>query len=126
MRVYALEVGVPAEAKPTAATSAQAAPATPTAPKRQLALALAALGVTALAVAAASAWYFLGAKSSAPNGPQQLSIVVLPLTNLSGDPSQDYFADVLTDQLTTYLSRIPGSFVIARNTPSLTKASRLT
>jgi adenylate cyclase len=42
--------------------------------------------------------------------------VVLPFSNLSGDPAQDYFADVLTDQLTTYLSRIPGSFVIARNT----------
>jgi adenylate cyclase len=41
---------------------------------------------------------------------------VLPFANLSGDASQDYFADVLTDQLTTYLSRIPGSFVIARNT----------
>jgi adenylate cyclase len=93
MRVYALEVGVLAEAKPAAATSALAAPATPTAPKRQLALALAAIGVTALAVAAASAWYFLGANSSAPNGPQQLSIVVLPLANLSGDASQDYFAD---------------------------------
>ena len=41
---------------------------------------------------------------------------MLPFSNLSGDPTQDYFADVLTDQLTTYLSRIPGSFVIARNT----------
>jgi adenylate cyclase len=117
MRVYALEVGVPAEAKPAAAaTSALAAPATPTAPKGRLALAFASLGVTALAVAAASAWYFLGAKNSSRNGPQQLSIVVLPLANFSGDASQDYFADVLTDQLTTYLSRIPGSFVIARNT----------
>jgi adenylate cyclase len=116
MRVFALEVGVPAQAKPAAATSAAAAPATPASPKRRLALALAALGVAALAVAAASAWHFLGAKSSAPNEPQQLSIVVLPFANLSGDASQDYFADVLTDQLTTYLSRIPGSFVIARNT----------
>ena len=48
-------------------------------------------------------------------GPR-LSIVVLPFQNLSGDAKQDYLADVLTDELTTYISRIPGSFVIARNT----------
>jgi TolB-like protein/Flp pilus assembly protein TadD len=42
--------------------------------------------------------------------------VVLPFTNLSGDPSQDYFADGITEDLTTDLSRISGSFVIARNT----------
>jgi adenylate cyclase len=48
-------------------------------------------------------------------GPR-LSVVVLPFSNLSGDASQDYLADVLTDELTTYISRIPDSFVIARNT----------
>ncbi len=45
-----------------------------------------------------------------------LSIVVLPFTNLSGDPTQDYFADGITENLTTDLSRLSGSFVIARNT----------
>ena len=45
-----------------------------------------------------------------------LSIVVLPFRNLSGDPSQDYFADGITENLTTDLSRIRNSFVIARNT----------
>ena len=45
-----------------------------------------------------------------------LSVVVLPFTNLSGDPAQDYFADGITDNLTTDLSRIRDSFVIARNT----------
>jgi adenylate cyclase len=45
-----------------------------------------------------------------------LSMVVLPFTNLSGDPSQDYFADGITENLTTDLSRIRNSFVIARNT----------
>jgi TolB-like protein len=39
---------------------------------------------------------------------------VLPFTNLSNDPDQEYFADGLTDGLTTDLSRISGSFVIAR------------
>jgi adenylate cyclase len=46
----------------------------------------------------------------------RLSIVVLPFSNLSGDPSEDYFADGITEDLTTDLSRIAGSFVISRNT----------
>ena len=41
---------------------------------------------------------------------------MLPFANLSGDPSQDYFADGVTENLTTELSRIRDSFVIARNT----------
>ena len=41
---------------------------------------------------------------------------MLPFTNLSNDSSQDYFADGITENLTTDLSRIPNSFVIARNT----------
>jgi TolB-like protein/DNA-binding SARP family transcriptional activator/Flp pilus assembly protein TadD len=45
-----------------------------------------------------------------------LSIAVLPLVNVSGDPDQEYFADGITDDLTTDLSRIDGSFVIARHT----------
>jgi TolB-like protein/class 3 adenylate cyclase len=45
-----------------------------------------------------------------------LSMVVLPFANLSGDPGQDYFVDGLVEALTTDLSRIPESFVIARNT----------
>src|SRR5205085_3740964 len=46
----------------------------------------------------------------------RLSIVVLPFANLSSDPDQEYFADGITDDLTTDLSRISGSFVIARST----------
>ena len=49
-------------------------------------------------------------------GPPHLSIVVLPFTNIGGDPEQDYFVDGVTESLTTDLSRIAGSFVIARNT----------
>jgi TolB-like protein len=48
--------------------------------------------------------------------PERLSIVVLPFTNLGGDPTQDYLADVITEELTTSLSRIVNSFVIARST----------
>ena len=54
--------------------------------------------------------------AAAPAEAKHLSIVVLPFTNLSGDPAQDYFADGVTENLTTDLSRIRNSFVIARNT----------
>jgi hypothetical protein len=43
------------------------------------------------------------------------SIAVMPFTNLSGDPAQDYFSDGITDDLVTDLSRTPGLFVIDRN-----------
>jgi len=43
------------------------------------------------------------------------SIAVLPFTNLSGDPQQEYFSDGISNQLIEDLSRLPGLFVIARN-----------
>ena len=52
-------------------------------------------------------------------GPQiapRLSMVVLPFVNLSNDPDQQYFADGITGDLTTDLSRIPDLLVISRNT----------
>jgi adenylate cyclase len=120
VRVYALEVGAPNLAKP-AAPVAQAQPA---GRAKRSALASLALSIAVLLVAAAVAWYFLGAKfsaqdasiSHAPAAAAHLSIVVLPFTNLSNDPGQDYFADGITENLTTDLSRIRNSFVIARNT----------
>jgi TolB-like protein/class 3 adenylate cyclase len=51
----------------------------------------------------------------APSTPR-LSLVVLPFANIGSDPEQDYFVDGVTESLTTDLSRISGSFVIARNT----------
>jgi TolB-like protein/class 3 adenylate cyclase/Flp pilus assembly protein TadD len=53
--------------------------------------------------------------ASPPSAPH-LSMVVLPFANIGGDPEQDYFVDGVTENLTTDLSRISGSFVIARNT----------
>ena len=50
-----------------------------------------------------------------PTAPR-LSVVVLPFSNLTGDAAQDYLGDVITEELTTSLSRIPHSFVIARST----------
>ncbi len=47
--------------------------------------------------------------------PNKPSIAVLPFTNMSGDRDQEYFSDGITDDLITDLSRLPGLFVIARN-----------
>jgi adenylate cyclase len=51
-----------------------------------------------------------------PTGPPRFSILVLPFANLSSDPEQEYFADGVTENLTTDLSRLHGAFVISGNT----------
>ena len=51
-----------------------------------------------------------------PPAAPRLSLVVLPFANVGGDASQDYFVDGVTESLTTDLSRISGSVVMARNT----------
>jgi TolB-like protein/Tfp pilus assembly protein PilF len=56
------------------------------------------------------------ASSRQPGAAPRLSIVVLPFTNLSDDREQQYFADGITEDLTTDLSRIADMFVISRNT----------
>jgi adenylate cyclase len=121
IRVYSLEISQPVEAKlSTAAKAAELA--RPKAPWR---FALLGVAIAALLVAiAAGSSYFVGANRITPvaaNAPpplaaQRFSIVVLPFANLSGDPTQDYLADALTDELTTDLARLPDTFVIARNT----------
>ena len=60
-----------------------------------------------------------------PSSIPRLSIVVLPFANIGGDPDQDYFADGVTESLTTDLSRIAGAFVIARNTAFTFKGKAL-
>src|SRR4051812_39398816 len=47
--------------------------------------------------------------------PEGSSIAVLPFTNMSGDPEQDYFADGMAEEIITALSRCGSLFVIARN-----------
>jgi TolB-like protein len=54
--------------------------------------------------------------------PDRPSIAVLPFTNLSGDPDQDYFADGLTEDLITGLAHIRWLFVIARNSTFVYKS----
>jgi len=79
------------------------------------------LVVMAISLFAGSTWFYwrnmtTGSFENAVSLPEDtLSIVVLPLDNLSSDPAQDYFADGLTDDITTDLSRLPGLLVIARN-----------
>ena len=53
--------------------------------------------------------------TQAPALPQKPSIAVLPFQNMSGDPEQEYFADGMTEDLITDLSKVSGLFVIARN-----------
>lgn len=48
--------------------------------------------------------------------PDKPSIVVLPFDNMGGDPEDDLFGDGLTEDIITGLSKVPGLFVIARNT----------
>lgn len=49
------------------------------------------------------------------SAPERPAVAVLPFANLSGDPSQDYFADGITDDLITDLAKLSGLDVIARN-----------
>jgi adenylate cyclase len=110
MRVYSLQVGAPTTAKPAKPSW-----------KRRSPLVLVLAAIVALIVIGGSGWYYFNAKRIASNAPTagnaaHLSIVVLPFANLSGEASQDYFADGITENLTTDLSRIRNSFVIARNT----------
>ena len=47
--------------------------------------------------------------------PDKPSIAVLPFTNMSDDPKQEYFSDGITEDIITALSKVPNLFVIARN-----------
>jgi TolB-like protein/class 3 adenylate cyclase/Flp pilus assembly protein TadD len=62
---------------------------------------------------------------SRPAVTPRLSIVVLPFANLSDDREQQYFADGITEDLTTDLSRLSHSFVISRNTAFTYKDKRI-
>ncbi len=119
VHVFSLEVGKPARAKTATA-------------KRHYILAPLIAGIVVLAIVSGGAWYFLAGQKTASvaNAPASaqaahLSIVVLPFANLSGDSKQDYFADGITENLITDLSRIRNSFVIARNTTFTYKGTNI-
>ncbi len=123
VRAFALSADAVA-ALPPVAVAAVAPTAIPLRRRGDLRLYLAAIGAAILIALAGGwwAWSLRGERAAAPAVAGQtkpappLSIVVLPFENLSNDPGQDYFADAVTDDLTTDLSRIKGSFVIARTT----------
>src|SRR3984957_5912795 len=110
VRVYALDMGKRAEAQ--SVTSASPPPARKKALSAPLVVGVAFLCI----IAAVSVWLLQNRHRSGPADPGHLSMVVLPFANLSGDPNQDYFADGITENLTTDLSRIRKSFVIAPRT----------
>jgi adenylate cyclase len=122
IRVYSLEVGAPVRQK-TFLRSVPNAAAARALDFLRRPLLPAALAVV-LAAAGAVAWHsgfaprLLNRSIAADKlaTAPRLSIVVLPFENLSGDPDQEYFVDGVTDDLTTDLSPVPDSFVIARNT----------
>jgi adenylate cyclase len=86
-----------------------------------------------LVFSAGGAWYALRSSAPAPDAttakgglataedklalplPDKPSIVVLPFTNLSGDPKQEYFVDAITEDIITGLARFRGLFVISSN-----------
>ena len=55
------------------------------------------------------------ARTAAPTVPDKPSIAVLPFANISGDPEQEYFADGVSEDIVTGLSKLRWFFVIARN-----------
>jgi TolB-like protein/DNA-binding winged helix-turn-helix (wHTH) protein len=91
-------------------------------PRRNLAW----LGIVLLASAGVFLFYFFssripqseirnqGEATSPLPLPDKPSIIVLPFVNLSGDPTQEYFSDGVTEEITATLSRVSGLFVIAR------------
>src|SRR5271154_3964329 len=120
VRAYALSaaaIAASADQQPSKRSASAAASA-----RGRWAALIAACGVAALA----AGWFgwrtWLPAQTLAVSASDtlktapRLSLVVLPFENLSGDKEQDYFADGITDDLTTDLSHLPDSFVIARNT----------
>ncbi|HEY1884470.1 MAG TPA: hypothetical protein VGG86_00275, partial [Roseiarcus sp.] len=110
VRVYALDILKRAEAQ-------SGKPAVPAPAKKNALFAPLVVGFASLCViAAVSVWLVQTFHQSAHSDPGHLSMVVLPFANLSGDPNQDYFADGITENLTTDLSRIRKSFVIAPRT----------
>ena len=114
VQAYALRLG------PEDATSAAVAPA----PSPRLARRAAVVAGIALVVAVGVIAWLMPWRSGVETAPAERttlaipakpSIAVLPFENMSGDPEQAYFADGMTEDLITDLSKVAGLFVIARN-----------
>jgi TolB-like protein/DNA-binding winged helix-turn-helix (wHTH) protein len=80
-------------------------------------IALMSAAVLAFAVLSGVAVHYVrGMESGKLNPAHSMSLVVLPLENLTGDKEQDYFADGMTDDLTANLAKIRSLRVISRST----------
>ena len=125
MRAYSLEFGAPPEAKPALPAPIAAGEERGARKRRWLrwpAPFAAAIARVLLAsgrrirLAFGPSLRDCGRSVTKPAQSARLSIVVLPFGNISGDAEQEYFADGITDDLTTDLSHLPDSFVISRGT----------
>jgi adenylate cyclase len=106
IRVYSLQVGVPAQAKPARDVKPE--------PKGRSRLPLLAAAIAALLlVIAVGAWHFLDANRSAAVAAP--SVAVLPFDNLGGDEQASRLADGMTEDVITDLGRYKDLLVIARN-----------
>jgi adenylate cyclase len=84
--------------------------------RRRLVALVAATVLLLLGVGGWVGWRGFGTPTSSGLAlPDKPSVAVLPFTNLSRDPAQEYFSDGVTEDLITGLSKISGLFVIARN-----------
>ena len=94
----------------------QSIPPEPVVARARRSTSLTLLGFTALlGLIGVAAWVTLPWRHARDTHPIRIhSIAVLPLANLSGDPSQDYFADGMTDELITELAKIDAVRVISR------------
>ena len=105
------------------ATGTKAAPKRLERKPRRLAIAAAVAVVLLLVAAGGVIWWYPWAPGMEPASgdvgafppPDKPSIAVLPFNNMSGDAEQEYFADGMTEDLITDLSKVSGLFVIARN-----------
>ena len=110
VRVYSLQVGMPAVAKP-------AMEAKPPEPKKLSPLVPLVVGIVALVAVAGGTWYFLAGNHPAPATattptPAQathLSIVVLPFANLSGDASVRIISSAASPKISRPISRASGA-----------------
>ncbi|PYY09684.1 MAG: hypothetical protein DMG69_09265 [Acidobacteria bacterium] len=127
-RGYRFIAPVNADGAEIAAVASAVAP-TPAAAQTPLArsgrrLWLIAIAVCAVAVVAWG-WHQWRHQTAAPAAPVIRSLAVLPLENLSGDPSQEYFADGMTEELIGRLSNIHGIRVISRTSTMQFKHTQL-
>jgi TolB-like protein/DNA-binding winged helix-turn-helix (wHTH) protein len=122
---FIAQVEVASEFQPAApAVSAAPSPVPPApaaAPSRRRHLRLGLIAGACLVLLIAGAWLLASRLRAAP---AIHSLAVLPLDNLSGDPSQEYFADGMTDELITQLARIPNLRVVSRTSVMADKGSR--